>query len=186
MARRRSVPRHGRIFVAAEGSGERALAGWLQRLCDGQGLHIHLDVVVAGGGDTRSVVEFAVDRRRRHVDSMGRDKGALAFLDTDRLAHDRATGRDPERVVGRERLQLAFLNPNLEGLLVRLHSGREMQFAAADDAERLLQRLWPEYRKPMPARALEQRFSLVDLERAAVYDTHLRDALVLLGLLPRA
>ena len=108
------------------------------------------------------------------------------FLDTDRLAHDRATGRDPERVVGRERLQLAFLNPNLEGLLVRLHSGRETQFAAADDAERLLQRLWPEYRKPMPARALEQGFNLVDLERAAVYDTHLRDALALLGLLPRA
>lgn len=182
MVRRRSVPRRNRIFVAAEGFGERALARWLGRLCDEQGLHVHLDVVVAGGGDTRSVVEFAVDRRRRHIDSMGRDNGALVFLDADRLGRDRASGRDPDRVIGRELLQLVFLAPNLEGLLLRLHSGREAQFVVPDDAERLLQQMWPEYRKPMSARALERRFNLLDLERAAAYDPQLRDALTLLGL----
>ena len=184
MARRRPVPGRKRIFVAAEGDGERALARWLQVLCDEQDLHIHLDVVVAGGGDTRSVVEFAVERRRRHTDSMGRDKGALVFVDADRLVQDRAAGRDPERVEGRERLQLLYLTPNLEGLLIRLHDGRETQFVAADDAERRLHRLWLEYRKPMPAGALGQRFDLVDLRRAPAYDPHLRDALALLGLLP--
>ena len=84
--------------------------------------------------------------------------------------------------MGREFLQLVFLRPNLEGMLLRLHIGHERRFVVPDDAERLLQRLWPEYRKPMSAGALARRFNLRDLERAAVHDTHLRDALTLLGL----
>jgi len=185
VARRPLVPKRKRIFVAAEGDGERALARWLQALCDEQGLHLHLDIVVAGGGDTCSVVEFAVDRRRRHADSRGCDEGALVFLDSDRLAQDRAAGRDPETVEGREHLQLAYLTANLEGMLVRLHNGCETQFAAADDAEKRLLRLWPEYRKPMPAGALAKRFGLADLRRASKHDRFLRHALILVGLLPR-
>ena len=166
-----------------EGDGERALATWLQWLCDEQNLHIHLDTDVAGGGDTRSVVEFAIDRRRRRAHPKGRDKGALVLLDADRLAQDRVAGRDPETVDGREHLRLIYLTPNLEGLLIRLHDGCETQFVAAADAERRLRRLWPEYRKPMPAAALAKRFDLDDLQRAAAHDTHLRDVLTFLGFL---
>lgn len=184
MGRRRAVPRRKRIFVAAEGDGDRALAQWLQGLCEDKGLHIHLDVAVAGGNDTRWVVEYAVDRRRRRNDSKTRDKGALVFLDSDRLAEDRAAGRDPETVPGRRDLQLVYLKPKLEGLLIRLHPGQERRFVAARDAERDLQRLWPEYRKPMPATALRERFGLDDLRCAARHDAGLRDALALLGLMP--
>ena len=169
---------------AYSGDGDRALAQWLQGLCDGQGLHLHLDVVVAGGGDTRWVVEHAVDRRRRRNDSRTRDKGGLVFLDADRFARDRADGRDPETVEGRKNLQLVYLTPNLEGLLLRLHPGHETQFPAPNEARRRLQRLWPEYVKPMPAVALARRFDQDDLRRAAAYDPGLRDALTLLGLLP--
>lgn len=186
MARRRPVSRRKRIFVAAEGDGERALATWLQRICDEQELHLHLDVVVAGGGDSRSIIEFAIDRRRRRAHSKGRDKGALVLLDADRLAQDRAAGRDPETVEGRGHLRLIYLTPNLEGLLVRLHIGCETQFVAAEIAERRLQQLWPEYRKPVPTSALGKRFDLTDLRRAAAHDLHLRDVLTLLGLLPGA
>ena len=182
MPARRTVPLRKRIFVAAEGDGERALAGWLQSICDEQGLRIHLDVVVAGGGDTRSVVEFAVDRRQRHTDSKGQDKGALVFLDADRLLRDRAAKRDPETVKGRDRLHLVYLTPDLEGLFVRLHGGCETQFASADDATKRLLRLWPKYRKPMPVRALRKRFNLAGLRRAAQHDPQLRKALILLGL----
>ena len=184
MARRRTVPRRKRIFVAAEGDGDRALAAWLQRLCDEQRRHLHLDIVAAGGGDTRSVVEFAIDRRWRRANSKGRDKGALVLLDADRLAKDRAAGRGPETVKGREHLQLVYLVPKLEGLLIRLHQGCETQFVAADEAERRLRQLWPEYRKPMQASALGMRFDLADLRRAAAHDRHLRNVLTLLGLLP--
>ena len=185
MPQSRHVPKRERIFVAAEGEGERALVRWLQELCDEQGLHLHLDIVVAGGGDTRAVVEYAVDRRRRHTESRGHDKAALVFLDADRLAQDRATGRDPDTVEGREHLQLVFLRPNLEGLLFRLHPHREAESVVGNDAGRRLEQLWPEYVKPMRAKALRQRFGIGDLQRVARHDPELRNALTLLGLLPR-
>lgn len=184
MSRRRSaVPRRRRIFVTAEGESERALAKWLQRLCDQQELHIHIDTVVAGGGDTRSVVEYAVDQRRRHIESRGRDIAALVFLDRDRLAQDRTDGRDPDTVEGREHLELIYLTPNFEGFLFRLFSDHEQQFLRANEAERRLRRLWPGYDKPVSANALAQRFDLGALQRAAVYDANLRSALTLVGLL---
>ena len=186
MARRRLGPRRKRIFVAAEGEGERALATWLQILCDEQGLHVHLDIDVAGGGDTRSVVEFAVGRRRQRIRSKGGDKGALVLLDADRLAQDRAAGRRPEAVKGQEELQLIYLVPNLEGMLVRLYSGCEAQCIAANDAERRLRQWWSDYRKPVSASMLTKRFGLSDLQRAAAHDFHLRDLLTLLGLLSAA
>ena len=162
MPRSRHVPKRKRIFVAAEGEGERAFAQWLQELCDEQGRHLHLDIGVAGGGDTRSVVEYAADRRRRRMESRGPDEAALVLLDSDRLQQDRTTGRDPDTVEGRERLQLVFLRPNLEGLLLRLHPGRETEFVAANDAGRRLKQLWPGYVKPMRAKALGQRFGIED------------------------
>ena len=130
------------------------------------------------------MVEFAVDHRRRHADTRGRDKGALVLVDADRLAQDSAAGRDPKAVKGCERLQLVYLAPNLEGLLIRLHNGRETWLVEAEDAERRLQQPWPEYNKPISSKALGRRFDIVSLRRAAAFDPHLRDALILLRLLP--
>ncbi len=183
MARRRPVRRRKRILVAAEGDGEQALARWLQRLCDEQGLHLHLDVAVAGGNDTRWVVEYAVDRRRRRNETKMRDSGALVFLDSDRLEEDRAAGRDPETVRGRRDLALIYLRPKLEGLLIRLHPGLEKRFVAAHDAETRLRELWPEYKKSVSGGALAERFGLDELRRAARHDPDLRNALTLLGLM---
>lgn len=183
MARRRPIPKRKRIFVAAEGEGDRALARWFQELCDERGLNLHLHIVVAGGGDTRRVVEYAVDQRRRHNETRVRDRGALVLLDADRLLNDRAAGRDPETVPGRGDLRLVYLTPNLEGLLFRLHPGREARFVAPQDAERRLQELWPDYRKPASAASLRRRFNLNDLLRAASCDLDLHAALTFLGLL---
>lgn len=184
MSRSRPVPRRERILVGAEGESERAIARWLQGLCDEQRLHLHLDIVVAGGGDTRWVVEYTVEQRRRHNESRVRDNGALVLLDADRLLQDRAAGRDPETVPGRRDLRLVYLTPNLEGLLFRLHPGCEAQFVAPQDAERRLLRLWPDYSKPASAASLRRRFNLNDLVRTASCDLDLRDALTFLGLLP--
>ncbi|MCY4431010.1 MAG: hypothetical protein OXC11_11550 [Rhodospirillales bacterium] len=107
------------------------------------------------------------------------------FLDSDRLAQDRAAGCDPETVAGRGDLQLVYLKQNLEGLLVRLHDGHESRFLGANEARRRLERLWPEYVKPMSAAALGRRFGLDDLRRAAAHDPYLHDASTMLGLLAR-
>jgi hypothetical protein len=75
-----------------------------------------------------------------------------------------------------------FQDPNLEGVLLRLHPGQERRKVAPQDAERELRRLWPEYRKPPTAAQLKQRFSVSDLRRAARHDGELRKLLSVVGL----
>lgn len=180
--RRRRVSRRKRTFVDAEGTGEQSLATWLQKLCNEEGLKLHLDVKVVSGGDPRTVVEHAVSCRKRLVNSFGECKSVLVLLDEDRVASDREKGKDPETVNGRNELQRFYLAPNLEGLFVRLHCGYENRKLTTTDTKRHLKNLWSTYKKPESAGTLGKQFCLGDLLRAAKHDDGLCKALKLLGL----
>lgn len=179
MPRRGSIRKRERMFAGAEGQSERSLTTWFQRICNNEGLHLHLDAQVCGGGDSRAVVEFAERRYRLRTERFGRYSDGLVLLDKDRLEQDRRSGRSP---VSGGRLKRIWLRPNLEGLLLRLHPGHESRFLAAERAEEELKKLWLDYKKPCPADSLEQRFDLVDLRRAAHHDADLALLLELLGL----
>lgn len=181
MARRRAIPRRRRIFVGAEGESERSLAKWLSRLCDEADLHVHLDVRVCGGGDGFRIVEYSVEQYRQRRD-YGTYSAGLVLLDADRVEEDRMHGRDPSMALDGENLLLVYLQPNLEGLLYRLHRGCERREVSAPEANRLLRTVWPEYVKPTSTEALDGRFGLSELRRASRFDDHLRKALELLGL----
>lgn len=58
-------PRRRRIFMGVEGESERSLVRWWKHLCDEAESHVHLDVVVGGGGDGLAIAEFAVKRYRQ-------------------------------------------------------------------------------------------------------------------------
>lgn len=179
MPRRGSIRKRERLFVGAEGESERSLTTWFQRICNNEGLHLHLDAQVCGGGDSRAVVEFAERRYGLRNERLGRYSAGLVLLDKDRLEQDRRRGRSP---ISEGRLARIWLRPNLEGLLLRLHLGHESRFPAAGRAEEELRKLWPDYKKPCPADSLEQRFDLVDVRRAAHYDADLALLLELLRL----
>lgn len=179
---RRPIPRRTRYFVGVTGPGDQSLVQWWQKLSEQEGLHIHLDVHVSHGGDNRSVVEHALDRLHRQAGSHVAPKTALVLLDADTIEQDRRSGRDPTTVKGHERLQIIYLRPNLEGLLLRLCPGCETRFVAPGLALSTLQLAWREYVKPMPASALGKRFDIADLRRAARHDDQLRHALAAIGL----
>ena len=180
---RRPIPKRTRIFVGAEGESERSFAAWLQGLCDGEGHHLHLDVVVAGGRSSAKIVETCAGRCHEHSRRDGPYHARLILLDCDRLEDKRQNEADPRPIARREKIELIFQKPNIEGVLVRLHKGQETrQLATAEDAERALEKLWPEYRKPAPAAALRERFDLDHLRRAAEHDGDLRKLTELLGL----
>ena len=186
MAARRPIPRRTPFFVCVEGDGDRALARWWQDLGDLENLHIHLATHVSGGGDGRSVVEDAVGRLRRHSKSRERYKAALVLFDADRIEQDPRSKRDPTLAEGHELLQIVYLRPNLEGLLLRLCPGCENRFMEPGRTLPLLRQEWLDYVKPMPASALGKRFGLDDLRRAAQRDRDLRRALATIGLLKSA
>ena len=79
-------------------------------------------------------------------------------------------------------MELVFQQPNLEGLLLRLHPGQDRRRVSARDALAELRKVWPDYRKPPTAYQLKQRFSVSDLRRAARHDEELKKLLTVVGL----
>ena len=184
MRRRRSVEPRRVIFIGVEGESERTFARFLQRCCDGEGRHLHLDTKPGNGGDSVSVVEEAGRYLARH--SAKRDIGdRLVLLDRDRIEQDLEAGRDAQAAASGWNLKIIFQDPNLEGLLFRLHPGHEQRRIMAGDVMAELRRIWPEYRKPPTADQLSRRFTLSDVRRAARYDEELQKLLKILGLEPR-
>lgn len=121
-------------------------------------------------------------RRFRKLSGRREIRDRLVLLDADRIAQDRHAGRDAVAAARRYEFRIVLLTPNLEGLLLRLHPGREQTKPVANLAERELRKLWPDYRKPPEARELRRRFLLADLRRAAEHDDHLGTLLEVLGL----
>ena len=184
MRRRRSVKPRRVIFIGVEGESDRAFARFLQRCCEREGRHLHLIIKPGNGGNSVSVVEEAGRYLARH--SAKRDIGAkLVLLDRDRIKQDLEAGRDAQAAASRWNLKILFQDPNLEGLLFRLHPGHEQRRIMAGDAMAELRKVWPEYRKPPTADQLSGRFTLSDLRRSARYDRELRKLLEILGLEPR-
>lgn len=183
MPPRSPVPKRKRFFIGAEGESEKSFARWLERLRNHPNPIVHLDMTVCDGGDSLAIASHAVAQYRKRTDERGKFAAGLILLDSDRVEQDRSNNRNPERSLkGQRGIDLVYLTPNLEGLLLRLHAGHEQEFVAADKALRTLRKQWPEYRKPVSSDALEARFSLSDLQRASRHDDNLREILVTLGL----
>ena len=178
---RRLVPQKKPIFIGTEGESDRAFAQLLQRWCDQEKLWVHLQIKPASGGDSAAVVED-IGRWLAKNDSGKNYQARLVLLDRDRIEQDLRAGRNAQVVATRYKLEIVFQDPNLEGLLVRLHAGQEQRRIRASDSESELRKMWPEYQKPPTAEQLRQRFTLDDVRRAATYDQHLRMLLEVIGL----
>ena len=181
MGRRRRVPARTIIFIGCEGKSERAFVRFLTHLCQEAGLHLHLDARPGNGGDSVSVVREARRHLEKHPDRKS-IKDSFVLLDRDRIDQDVKAGRDAAAVASRWKIEIMHLDPNLEGLLLRLHPGQERRSIAPGDALRELRKVWPEYRKPPTAAQLRQRFDLSALRRAARHDQELQRLLAILGL----
>ena len=170
------------IFIGVEGKNDRAFAQFLQRCCDKEGLHLHLDIKTGHGGDSVNVVKKTTRHLTRHPGKQDIST-KLVLLDSDRIEQDRQAGRDAQAVASESGLEIIFQNPNLEGLLLRLHQGYENRRIPAGDSTAELCKVWPEYSKSsLTADQLTGRFDVSDVRRAARHDDELRTLLNVLGL----
>lgn len=181
MHRGRRVPPRAIIFIGCEGKSERAFVRLLSDLCQEAGLHLHLDARPGNGGDSVSVVQEAARHLRKHPDRVS-IKHSFVLLDRDRIDQDVKAGRDAAAAASRWKIEIMHLDPNLEGLLLRLHPRQDRRTVAPGDALKELRKVWPEYRKPPTASQLRQRFDLPALRRAARHDQELQELLAILGL----
>ena len=158
------------FFIGVEGRSDQAFVAFLQRCCDREGLHVHLKASAAGGGSSHAVVEDAGRALGRLLRRQLADR--LVLQDADRVEQDARERTETSAAAERCGLRLVYFRPNLEGLLLRLHAGRERSRVTARHALRELRRLWPDYNKPPTADELTQRFMPGDLKRAAQHDDH--------------
>ena len=181
MRRRVQVEPRRVVFIGVEGKSERAFAQFLACCCEEAGLHLHLNVKPGNGGDSVSVVEEARRRLEKHP-ARNEIRDRIVLLDRDRIRQDLEAGRDARALASRWNIEIIFQEPNLEGLLLRLHPGQERRKVAPGDTERELLKVWPEYRKPPTADQLRRRFDLSALRRAARHDRELGRFLTIPGL----
>jgi len=164
-------PQRQRIFLGCEGESERGYAVLLARLVEQRHHKVHLDSVPLGGGDPLSIVEQAVIQHRRRV-ARGDYVYRAILLDADTLG--RAPQRDDKALslAATQGFDLIWQQPCHEAFLLRhLADGATLRPQTSADASYALSRLWPDYRKPLPAVRLGQRIDRPAVLRArAVHD----------------
>ena len=172
--RRRTIEPRIRTYFGAEGAGEKSLANWLEDIRNSNGRRHHHDVHNLLGGDTLSLVEKALKKRRQR--DLLRPNGfvkSFLLLDFDRHAQDGERSQEAERLARRNGLIVIWQLPNLEGLLLRLFPDCETLKLPAPEIDRNLERKWPGYTKTFSRQDLQDRFTLEDLRRAARFDENL-------------
>ncbi|MBF0283672.1 MAG: hypothetical protein HQL51_04345 [Magnetococcales bacterium] len=193
---KRSLPHRSfvlqRIFVGAEGQSELALVKWLEQLCRQQNIPIHLETYVAEGGDTLQVISRSLYALARYKDNFLTDLPSMILLDSDRLLQDASRSDQAVRMAQARGVKLIFLCPKVEGLLYRLHHGKEKHRPTVDKAESQLKQCWPQYAKPPKVDDLEKHFAqhfaktggdpLAQLRAAAAHDPCLAALLELIKL----
>lgn len=179
---RRVIPQRTRFFLAVEGEGEQSFIKWLGELSDQNGLHITLDCQPLGGGGYKSMLANAVRYRERK--ERKKAKVAILLVDADRAARDDGWTIDELRAEAtQENFNLCVQSPNQEGILFKMLSGNERLQPNVSTVHRQLLSAWPEYKKPVDARALLAKFTLQDLLRVAQSDSELRVLLQTIGLI---
>ena len=178
----RQIKNRRRIFVGVEGKSEKSFVAWIQNLCDEAELRVHLDIWVAGGGDTKNILNLSIKRMNRLKEDKGNFDAALILIDHDRLENDLATDQDLAALIKSKDIEIIWQKPNLEGVLFRLHEGNENRIVTATDAKGKLIKLWPDYSKKVTVVDIEKRFSVHDLKRAPKFDKQLQNIVSILNL----
>ncbi len=135
------------------------------------------------GGDPLALVQAALCRRERNAAAYGAHSRGLCLIDTDRLDDGSVRSRQAVELAERRGLILIRQAPCFEGVLLRLHPGRERdRLRSVEEAQRRLVERWEGYRKPMTRHQLAARFALADLQRLAQVDGEMRQLLETVGL----
>jgi hypothetical protein len=175
------IKTRARFFVAVEGESEQSFIAWLQILSEKE-LHIHLDVVLLGGGGFKSMLQKAARLHKRRCRT-GAYQDRFLVVDGDRAEQGDWSIEKLRREAAQHKITVCVQNPNHEGLLLRMMHGMEREIPDAASVETRLKSRWKDYQKPVNAQTLGRKFSLDDLLRVANADFDLETFLKKIGLM---
>lgn len=170
------------FYLAVEGESEQSFIKWLQELCDKQGLFVHLDSQLIGGGGYKKMLDVALRESKRKERVKAKDFFLLVDSDRAEGGHDNWSLERLRREASKKNIVVCVQKPKLEGIFVRMLKEGIILECSANDVDHHLRRLWPNYSKPADARTLAGKFSLNGLLRVAEKDADLKVLLTKIGL----
>jgi hypothetical protein len=180
----REIKIRKRFFLGGEGSTEQSLVKWYQNLCDQKELHVHLEYSsLFGGGYNKMLREML--RLRERKQSLGTLEQSILLVDEDRSLNN----DDPWSVeklkeeAEKKNIKVCVHQPKIEGFFLRLFPRNEQLKPSAQEVEKLLVKIWPNYTKNINANELSKKFTFEDLLRVAKYDSDVSNLLLTLGLI---
>ena len=183
----RPIRQRKRIYLGCEGPSEQFYGKRLNEIADAAGLSLFLDCDVLGGGDPLALIRLSVKRIHEKVKKRGTFAYRAILLDRDRLGQAHSRDRQIPTLLNAHKLCLIWQDPCHEGFLLRhLAERTAMRPPTSDLAAQALLRLWPEYRKGMPASELAARIDQMAIERAASAEPDLLTFLRAIGFAGKA
>lgn len=172
----RGIPQRKRIYLGCEGTSEQSYGKRLNELADSSGLHLALDcdVLQPGGGDPLAIVQLAVKRIQMKIRKRGGFERCAVLLDRDTLSQNPDWEAQISALERKNKIFLIWQRPCHEGFLLRHLADQTTRTPQSSElAIQALKRVWPDYRKGMPATDLAARIDRSAIERAASVEPNL-------------
>lgn len=159
-----------RIYFGCEGESEQSYGKLLGMIADDAGLFLHFDtdLLRPGGGDPLALLQLAERRLEEKERRHGRFDYRAVLLDRDKIGicHERDALIEP--LAARNKIHLLWQTPCHEAFVLRHFDGfGTTQPYSSTLAYEQLRRIWPEYKKNIPAVELAARIDLAAVLRAA-------------------
>lgn len=170
-------------LIAAEGESERSFVRWIQDLCDNNGCHVHLDCIKLNGGGYEVMLNAAVDSSIRRGKNKTKPAEQILLVDADRgILGEDSWSQEKLRCEGLKKgYKVIFLDPNLEGVLVKMLKKNVTEIHPYE-VENQLKQLWKDYQKPESRWSLKAKLSLDMLLITSKIDGELQSFLKMIGL----
>ncbi len=147
-SRRVSRPRQKPAFLAGEGLSERGYGRWLNRLAAEAHFPLAIRAESLLGGYPLDIIEQAIDRHRTVEKQRGPYRTRGLLLDGDIRGQSIERDAQAIQLAQNKRIRLIWQDPSHEAFLLRHFAGYENHRPPDQaSAERLLRRVWPDFRK---------------------------------------
>jgi hypothetical protein len=173
-----------RIYLGCEGESEQSYGKRLNQIADDTGLNLHLDcdVLRPGGGDPLMLVQLSISRILEKTRRRGPFAHCGLLIDRDKLGLNPAWAVQVNTLGTEHKLHIIWQDTCHEAFLLRHLAEQGNKRPPTNDlALQALTRIWPDYRKAMPAVELASRIDRAAVLRAAAVEVDLRDFLQLIG-----
>ncbi len=185
-SRRPFIPQRRPIFIGCEGESECGYVGLLQDLIRDAVLPVHLIIedLGLGAGDPLSRIEMAIRRLEHLKRTRTSPPERFVLLDSDQAERDRNRADDARRLAVAHNIHIVWQRPCFEAVVLRHLPNRSTNRPPETlEAERALNREWPDYEKPMSRTELATRIDLAAVLQAAAVEPELGAMLRCMGLI---